>query len=278
MIGGIIGDVIGSVYEGYQWQTKELELIQQDVVSKNKNIEPLLKNTKWVREQPSWTDDTLCSLALYSAYISKTSPSKTLQSLCLKYQNESIGFGKGFKLWLQDTKPYNSCGNGAIMRIGFIPFLNLSLKEQKILAIDYTNISHNHSRSIETVLDYLNFTDILKRINNRELLDRLINKFLLINNYNKTLEELHQERCFEMDVRQTFFQSLVILNNSYSFEDCLRNAFYVGGDSDTLASIVGVFASIFYETPIHLETYSLETLKPFPELYDLAIHFKKTFT
>ena len=169
MIGGIIGDVIGSVYEGYQWQTKELELIQQDVVSKNKNIEPLLKNTKWVREQPSWTDDTLCSLALYSAYISKTNPSKTLQSLCLKYQNESIGFGKGFKLWLQDTKPYNSCGNGAIMRIGFIPFLNLSLREQKTLAIDYTNISHNHPRSIETVLDYLNFTDILKRINKRDI-------------------------------------------------------------------------------------------------------------
>ena len=116
MIGGIIGDVIGSVYEAHQWISKDLQLIQTLPVDKTFNV-PIFKNTSWVRTSYGWTDDTLCTLGLYKAYIEQTDYATTLQDVCVRNINDSIGFGKSFKNWLTDMAPYNSYANGCIMRI-----------------------------------------------------------------------------------------------------------------------------------------------------------------
>lgn len=94
MIAGIVGDIIGSVYEGQQWSNKNLSLIWQD--SNKSAIKPILKNLSFVRKKQSWTDDTLCTLALYDAYINKKDYATNLQYFCKKYQSDVIGFGKSF--------------------------------------------------------------------------------------------------------------------------------------------------------------------------------------
>lgn len=272
MLAGIIGDVIGSVYEAHQWQDKSLPLIQALPFSKEK-IQPLVSNLKWVRQDYSWTDDTLCTLALFAAYIKKESPKCMMLHYCNKYKNESIGFGKAFNAWLENPVPYGSLGNGSIMRIGFIPFLPLSLAEKIKLAMQYTAISHNHPDSFQAVTDYVVLAHLLQSEKNKK--NSIIQNVLMKHMYEETVESLHQKAVFEMNALKTFLQVCVILKESNSFEEVLRNSFYVGGDSDTLACIACNLASLVFEVPQDLLDFSLNTLKPYEDLNDLIIEFNK---
>ena len=107
MLGGIIGDVIGSVYEAHQWQAKDLPFVLTVPIANIKDIKPMFKDLKWVREKQSWTDDTLCTLGLYHAYIYKEDPTKSLVSFCKAHNDEATGFGKAFTKWLDNPTPYN---------------------------------------------------------------------------------------------------------------------------------------------------------------------------
>lgn len=132
MIAGIIGDIIGSVYEAHQWANKDISLIQSLPFDKA-IIKPLFKEAKWVREDYSWTDDTLCTLALYKAFYTNSSPVSTMVELCKKYQNETIGFGRSFEKWLDNPVPYQSYGNGAVMRIDSSHICQFHLKIKFLL-------------------------------------------------------------------------------------------------------------------------------------------------
>lgn len=272
MLAGIIGDVIGSVYEAHQWQTKHLPLIQTLPFDKNQ-VKPLVSNLKWVRQDYSWTDDTLCTLALFASYIQKESPKCMLLHYCKKYKNESIGFGKAFNQWLDNPVPYESLGNGSIMRLGFIPFLDLSLTEKIKLALQYTSISHNHTDSFQAVSDYMIITHLLKQ--NKEDKNLVMQNMLTKYNYQESVESLHEKAIFEMNAVKTLLQACVILRESNSFEEVLRNSFYVGGDSDTLACIAGNLASLVFEVPQALLDFSLATLKPYEDLNNLVVEFQK---
>lgn len=72
MIGGIIGDIIGSVYEGKQWDKRDLPLFQPFPFS---DVSDVLKNTKWVRTTPGWTDDSLYIGTILSLH-QQTKPSR----------------------------------------------------------------------------------------------------------------------------------------------------------------------------------------------------------
>lgn len=277
MLAGIIGDVIGSVYEAQQWQRKDLSLIQSLPFDENLVV-PLLKNAKWVRQDYSWTDDTLCTLALYSAYIHKSDPVETMVYLCKKYFNESIGFGKSFNQWLDNPIPYESFGNGAIMRIGFIPFLNLNIQDKIQLGIDYTNISHNHKDSLAAVVDFILLCEWLKddkKVKNfsKRSIQTMLNKY----QYLHSVEDLHKAKSFEINALTTFLQACVIVLESQNMHEVLVNSFYVGGDSDTLACIACNLASMIYPLDPTLWSYAEKTLTPFSELHHLVSHFQKLY-
>lgn len=277
MLGGIIGDVIGSVYEGRQWIRKDLKMLQKLPLNDN-IVVPVLKNTDWCRKHYGWTDDTLCTLGLYKAYINKTDYTKTLQEFCQNKMNEHTGFGKAFKNWLKDTKPYNSYANGAIMRIGFIPFLTeLSLQEKLVLGYNMTKISHNHIDSYNAVNNYIVICDELtvqfkKGIKHKKFLK----DFLIKNKFKKTIEDMHKEKSFEINALTTLYQSIAIVYESKSFEEALRNSFYVGGDSDTIATIVGNISSLIYEIPNDAYKIIDIALRNDPEMKELVNHFKNT--
>jgi ADP-ribosylglycohydrolase len=274
MLGGIIGDVIGSVYEGHQWQRKDLELVLSNHVSEQKDIKPMFEKLKWVRKDQSWTDDTLCTLALYHAYLYNEDPTQTLVRVCKKYNDEATGFGKAFAKWLDDPVPYNSLGNGSIMRIGFIPYINKPLSVKLKLGHDYTAISHNHEDSFKAVESFITICDALQQAKEQGLEHKeILNEYLTANSIIDTVESLHKEFVFELNAKKTLNQAIVILSESHSFKDALANCFYVGGDSDTLACVVGNMAGIVYSIPNDLLSLSLNTLKPYPELNDLVNKF-----
>lgn len=266
MIHGIVGDVLGSVYEAYQWKNKDLDLILNSSIDMEK-VTSFFKDPKWVRKAQSWTDDTLCTLALYNAYLNKVDPIESMVYFCKKYNNESIGFGRGFEKWLDNPKPYASYANGALMRIGFIPYINETLEEKLRIGREYTGISHNHYDCFKSVSSFIVISEKIKNGYNYK---EVIKDYLVANNYNKTLEELHKEFKFEMNAMQTLLQACVVVLESNSFEDVLRNSFYVGGDSDTLACVACNLSSFVFEIPRELNEIAMNSLRPYDDLYELV--------
>lgn len=270
MLLGIVGDVIGSIYEGHQWQKKDLDLFSP--VYGNPQIKALLKNINWVRKDNSWTDDTLCTLALYSSFINNIPPKESLLYFCKKYINQTIGFSKSFTSWLNNPVPYEGYTNGCLMRIGFIPYLKISIEEKLLLGKKCTEISHNHTESFLAVKDFILLSEEIK-IGNKECLK----KYLITHNFNKTIEQLHIEAKFEMKAMPTLLQAVLIVEKSFSIEEILRNCFYIGGDTDTLACIACNLASSIYECPKELMAFSLKKLEPYEDLNKLVNHFKDNF-
>lgn len=278
MLAGIMGDVVGSVYEAYQWQDKNLTLFQPLPIQNNILVQPLSKNVTWVRQQYSWTDDTLCTLALYKAFINNEDPTKTLREVCAQYRNEDIGFGKAFNAWIDNPVPYESYGNGSIMRIGFIPFLDLELNEKIDLGYNYTVISHNHEDSYNAVTNYIILCEMLQREKasgtvTKKCLQKYLNAYKIVS----SVEAMHQEKKFVINALETLHQAVVILLESDNMEEVLRNTFYIGGDSDTLACVACNLASIIYDIPSSLWLKSKETLNTAPELMNLVEHFEKNY-
>lgn len=279
MIGGIIGDIIGSVYEAHQWASKELPLIQTLPIDKNVVI-PLLKDTKWVRADYGWTDDTLCTLALYKAYIENTDFAETLKEICNRNVNDSIGFGKAFKSWLSEEipKPYNSFANGSIMRVGFIPFLNIPLSKKLRLGYEMTKISHNHLDSYQAVQDFIMIAHTLKEdVTNKDKSKDCLRVYLDNREFALTVEDMHKQNKFELNALSTLYQAVSIVYESNSFEETLRNTFYVGGDSDTLATVACNLASILYPIPQDLLHMIEATMSMNKELNDLVVHFVENY-
>ena len=204
MLSGIVGDVVGSIYEGHQWLKKDLDLFTP--VHGNPDIKALLKNIKWVRTDNSWTDDTLCTLALYSSFINDTSAKESLLYFCNKYINETIGFSKSFTNWLSNPIPYEGNTNGCLMRIGFIPCLDISFKEKLLLAKKCTEVSHNHTDSFKAINDFISLSEEIKNGNKK-----CLSNYLKENNYNDTIESLHTLAKFEMKAIPTLVQLAIML-------------------------------------------------------------------
>lgn len=277
MIGGIIGDVIGSVYEAHQWTSKDLPFIQPLPIDKTINV-PVFKDTKWVRTSYGWTDDTLCTLGLYKAYTQKTDYATTLQDVCVRNLSDAIGFGKSFKNWLTDRAPYNSFANGCVMRIGFIPFLPLTLSKKLALGHEVTKISHNHLDSYQAVQDYITLCHALKEdVLNKDYSKSCLKTYLENQEFTLNVEAMHEKNKFELNSLYTLCQAVAIVHESNSFEEVLRNTFYVGGDSDTLATVAGNIASIIYPIPQDLMQIAELAMATNKELYDLVIHFSENY-
>lgn len=273
MLAGIVGDVIGSVYEAHQWLQRDLDLLQPLPIKDSEVVKPLFKNLKWVRKSFGWTDDTLCTLALYSAYVLNEDPVKALQDFCTRYGNEDIGFGKSFEAWLQNPVPYESYGNGAVMRLGFIPFLNIDLNKKLDLARSYTEISHNHPDSFAAVAAFILLSDKMQKTKSKECLK----EFLKDHKFLKTVEQMHEEKIFELNALQTLLQAAVAVVEASNMQEVLKNTFYIGGDSDTLGCIAANLASNIYTVPNQLWAVALSALEPHRELMNLVNNYKKKY-
>ena len=131
MLGTIIGDIVGSVYEFKNYRAKDFN--------------PLF-NTK-----ARYTDDTVCTIAVADALANGVEPQKKLQEWCRRY-SENGGWGQRFALWIfdDDPQPYGSWGNGAAMRISPVGFMAESEQEVNDWAETITNITHNHPDALKS--------------------------------------------------------------------------------------------------------------------------------
>lgn len=242
MLGAIIGDIVGSRFEWNNCRRKDFELFTSDCFATDDSIMTLAIAKALMDSKPDWSD--LPRQAI-----------RCMQEIGRPYPH--CGYGRRFFDWMysRNPQPYNSFGNGAAMRVSACGFAAKSLEEAKLLSKAVTGVTHNHPEGLKgaeatTVAIYLARTG-----HTIEQIREVINREYYPMNF--TLDEIRDTYEFNETCQNTVPQALMAFFESDSFEDAIRNAISVGGDSDTLAAITGGIAEAYYGVPSTLKQQAL---------------------
>lgn len=227
MIGAIAGDIIGSVYEWNRIKSKTFNLFAPDC---------------------SFTDDTVLTVALAESILSGNSYASLMRDYYRRYP--SAGYGGLFHQWAQaqDNQAYNSWGNGAAMRISPVGFAFSTLDDVLARAEEYTAVTHNHPEGIKgaqatAAAIYLARTGCSKA-HIRQYIASTFHYDL-----SRSVDDIRPAYRFNESCQETVPEAIVCFLEAADFEDAIRNAISLGGDSDTLACITGGIAQAFYGVP-----------------------------
>lgn len=233
MYGAIIGDVVGSQYEFDNIKTKDFELFT---------------------DKCSYTDDTLMTVAVANALLkSRKSPEQfkqiliaEMQSTGRKYPYPVGGYGGNFAQWLKekDPKPYGSFGNGSAMRVSPCGIIADSLEEALRLGTESAEITHNHPEGVKGAAAVAGAVFLARHKASK----KEISGFITSNYYplDKSVEKIRDTYGFDESCQGTVPQAMQCFLESVSFEDAIRNAISIGGDSDTVGAITGSVAWSYY--------------------------------
>ncbi len=260
MLGAIIGDIVGSVYEWKNHKSKDFTLLTY-------------KN--------HFTDDTVMSLAVAKALLMSQSDYSDLSEMVVKYMREvgrnypDCGYGGSFYKWMfsDDPKPYMSYGNGAAMRVSACGFAAKTLEEAILLSRKVTEVTHNHPEGLKGAESTAVAIYLAK--SGRNLLE--IRDYINKNYYslNFRLDDIRESYEFNETCQGTVPQAIEAFLESTNFEDAIRNAISLGGDSDTIAAITGSIAEAYYGVPIELRKHVLTYLDK--RLLEILIDFENKY-
>lgn len=238
MYGAIFGDYVGSIYEFDNIKTKEFDLYNP---------------------RAAITDDSYMTIAVASACLSYAwhrnydqftkEVGRELHRIGRLYPFPMGGYGSRFRLWLMDSdpQPYGSWGNGSAMRVSPCAWVADSLLEAEKLGWNSALPTHDHpdamlgAKAVAGCI-YLARTGASKK----QILTYLRERFYPMD---KTLDEIRPTYEFDGSCAGTAPVAIQAFLESTDFEDAIRNAVSMGGDSDTLTAITGSVAEAFYGMP-----------------------------
>lgn len=245
MLGAIVGDIVGSRFEWNNNRSKKFDFLTYKCFA---------------------TDDSIMSIAIAKAIIACNGDYSVLGSHAVLYMQKfgrkypSAGYGGHFHQWLYEDKPqpYNSWGNGSAMRVSACGFAANSLEEAKYLSRSVTEVTHNHPEGIKGA--EATAVAIYLARSGWTLLDiqDYINKHYYRIDFK--LDEIRDSYRFNESCQDTVPQALEAFFESTDFEDAIRNAISIGGDSDTLAAITGGIAEAYYGIPKDIRNHALTFL------------------
>jgi len=224
VIGGIAGDIIGSAYEGRRAKDESFPLFVPGC---------------------RFTDDTVMTLAVAQALLDGGPYRDWLLELGRRHPD--AGYGGSFRRWLAsaDPQPYRSYGNGSAMRVGAVPWFFRAeadvLREARRSAMP----THDHPEGIKGAeATALCIRMALDGRGKDEIARRISETFGYTTT--TTYAELRRHEGFDVTCQGTVPPAIVTFLASRSYEDAVRKAVALGGDSDTLACITGSIAEAFY--------------------------------
>ncbi len=224
MIGAIAGDIIGSRFERHNYKGKDFELFDRFC---------------------HFTDDTVLTCAVAHAQLTNRDYVKCYQNFYKMYPGR--GYGPKFRMWAAGTikGPYWSFGNGSAMRVSPIAWAFESLEEVLEEAKRSAEVSHNHPEGIKgaqcvAAIIFMARTGITKQ----EIRNYVVNQFEY--NLNFTLDAIRPKYRTDLSCQGSVPQAVVAFLESENFEDAIRNAISIGGDSDTIGAMTGAMAEAFY--------------------------------
>lgn len=260
MLGAIIGDIVGSRFEWNNNKSKQFEFMTYKC---------------------SVTDDSIMSLAIAKALLESKSDYSDLSEKAVKYMQEIgrhypyCGYGGQFRKWIfsDNPSPYGSYGNGAAMRVSACGFVAKSIEEAKMLSKAVTEVTHNHPEGLKGA-EATAVAIFLARSgkNILEIRDYITKSYYPLN---FTLDEIRESYQFNESCQGTVPQAFEAFFESKDFEDAIRNAVSIGGDSDTLAAITGGIAEAYYGIPTEIRKHALTFLDE--RLLKILIEFENKY-
>lgn len=264
-IGAIVGDIAGSRHEFNNTKSKEFELLADDCYI---------------------TDDSVLTIATMNALMDggtaehfaqsyRTIAKFNLFTKDLHGVSYGAGYGARFFRWVmtKDAKPYDSFGNGAPMRVSPIAWFYDDLDDVERVAEISASVSHSHPEGIKGA----------KSVAGAILLARMGKDKLSIKKYVEqrygydldfTFDEIRDTYQHSEASQDTVPQAIVAFLEGRDFEDVIRNAVSIGGDSDTISAIASSIAEAFYGIPYHIHERTLEYVPE--DLLEIISTFSET--
>ena len=244
MIGAIVGDIAGSRFEWHNRKSKQFTF---------------LKGKEEGGYSCSFTDDTVMTVAVADAIAKWRAGGDASYGALSRAAIESMqafgrqfphaGYGGSFRRWLRDVdpQPYNSWGNGAAMRVSACGWAGRTLDEVRAMSRAVTEVTHNHPEGIKgaeatAVATFLARTGMSKE----EIREVVVRDYYSLG---FTLDAIRPTYEFDVSCQGSVPQALEAFFESTSFEDAIRNAISIGGDSDTIGAICGAVAGAYYGVP-----------------------------
>lgn len=258
MYGAIIGDIIGSRFEFDRGnKSKEFELFSKEC---------------------EFTDDTVMTIAVAEALMEAgpDADEETIKDLLIKSLKKwgkkypDAGYGARFIDWVlsEDSEPYGSYGNGSGMRVSPAGWLYDSLDRTREVARWTAEITHNHPEGIKGAESVAAAIFMARHgASKDEIQDYIESEFGY--DLSRTLDDTRPGYYHVEDCMRTMPEAFECFLESESYEDCVRNVMYIGGDTDTLAAIAGAIAEAFWGLPMSLIIKSKEYL---PEDIDEVVN------
>lgn len=260
MRGAIIGDIIGSRFEWNNIHTKEFELFT---------------------DKCFFTDDSIMTLAVAQAIMDCEGDYARLGENTVRCMQEigrpypDCGYGGRFRQWMysDDPRPYNSYGNGSAMRIGACAYAAKTIEEVKMLTHAVTEVTHNHPEGIKGAEATAVAAFMARMGDSKAHIQAVIDSEYYPMDF--TLDGIRDSYYFNETCQMTVPQALKAFFEADSFEDAMRNAISIGGDSDTLAAITGIVAQAYYGIPDEIAQKADTYLDP--HLADILHTFEARF-
>lgn len=243
MIGALVGDYVGSVYEFNNIRTKNFNLFSKKCF---------------------FTDDSIMTLAVREIVEKKLYNSKDDIINTLKKWGRNFpgrGYGGMFCWWLRSDsrEPYYSFGNGAAMRISPVGWYANSEEEVKEISRKITEVTHNHPEGLkgaEVTAMCVYYARIGK---DKEFIKNYVSQYY---NMDFNYEDLRKNYHFNETCQNTVPQAIFCFLISKDFEDCIRTTISIGGDCDTTAAISCAIAEAYYKRiPKSIFNHITENLK-----------------
>ncbi|OEU63405.1 MAG: hypothetical protein BBJ57_08265 [Desulfobacterales bacterium PC51MH44] len=247
MIGAIAGDIIGSVFEHHAIKSTQFPLFSR---------------------YSGFTDDTVLTVAIADSILKKVDYATSLKTFAQKYPY--AGYGSSFFRWIfsSDSRPYNSWGNGSAMRVSPVGFAFDSMEDVLSEAKKSAEVTHNHPEGIKgaqatALAVFMARSGKSKATIKQEISDRFGY------NLDRALDDIRPHYSFDISCQGSVPEAIIAFLEGKDFEDAIRKAISLGGDSDTQACIAGGVAQAYYQN-IPREIVS-DVRKRLPEEFLLII-------
>lgn len=229
MLGAIAGDIIGSIYEFNNIKTKKF---------------PLFK------EINSFTDDTVLSVAVAETILNNGDYCNNIKQYYRRYRDINYGYGIRFTDWgeSENNEPYNSWGNGSAMRVSPVGFAFNDLETVLTEAKKSAEVTHNHPEGIKGAQATAAAIFLARTGKSKEEIKSYIEETFGYN-LNRTISEIRPNYRFDVSCQGSVPEAIISFLDSTDFEDAVRNAISIGGDSDTISCICGGISQAFYGLP-----------------------------
>jgi ADP-ribosylglycohydrolase len=257
MLGAIVGDIVGSIYEFNNHRSKDFPLFGDGC---------------------TFTDDTVLTVAVADCLMNNGNYADSIKSYACKYP--ARGYGGMFAKWIRsdDMEPYNSWGNGSAMRVSPVGFACDDLQSVISEAKRSAEVTHNHPEGIKGAQATAVSIYMARKGQSKEQIKKAIAKSFGYD-LDRTVDEIRPVYIFNESCQGTVPEAIIAFLESTDFEDAIRNAVSLGGDTDTLTCITGGIAEAFYggvpkdiadKALSYLPPLMREVVEEFRERYNLC--------